>query len=1165
MPEYISLHNHTEFSLLDGNAKIDKLVAKACSCGMKAIGISDHGNMFGVPKFVLAARKLGIKPIIGSEFYICERSLSENTKSNRTYHQILFAKNDEGYRNLIRMSSIAYQQGFYYKPRIDKATLEDHSQGVIATTCCLASEINQLIISNRMEVAEKLFQWYLNIFGEDYYIEIQDHGLSDQHKCNSVLLEWAQKYHVKPIVTNDVHYVDEIDSEAHDLLLALQTNADYFTTDRFRFTYDDNRTLNRNFYLKSPEEMENLFPELHHAIENTVEIGDKCNFEMNLSSNLLLPIYKIPEEFANMDDYLAHLTWEGAQKKYKEITSEIEERINRELAIIKQVGYAGYFLIVQEFTAVARERGVYVGPGRGSAAGSVVAYCTGIIDVDPITYNLLFERFLNPERVSPPDIDIDFDDEGREEVINFVIEKYGRESVSQVITFGTMGAKTALRDVGRTLGVPLPEVNRIAKLIPEKPGITFKKAMDPSDNPDHAEELKEVFESKDMKIKKMMEYAQALEGTTRHTGVHACAVIISPGKISDFVPLQVNTGKTPIVTTQFDGPHAEMAGMLKMDFLGLKTLSIMKTAVKLIKENHGIDVDVDNIPLDDPATYKLYQEGETVATFQFESDGMRKYLRSLKPTNIEDLIAMNALYRPGPMDNIPLFVDRKNGKEPIKYDHPLLEPILGNTYGIMVYQEQIMEAAKVLGNYSLGGADLLRRAMGKKKADVMEKERSKFVAGAAENGISSKTAEEIFSTMEKFASYGFNKSHSAAYSVVAFRTAYLKANYSHEYMAAVLSHNLNSIEDITFFIEETRRMGIDILPPCVNESNYLFSVNKKKQIRFGLGAIKGLGESSAKALIEERSTNGVFNSIFDITTRIPPKMVNKKVMECLAYAGAFDCFGEENRAKYLAKLEDDTTILDKALIYGQKIQSEKNSPQSSLFGGETGSITLQEPTLPNAQPWSLLERLKHERNMIGFYLSAHPLDNFKREIEFFKINPINEIDNFKDQEVKIAGFVTSANERTSKTGTKFMTFSLEDSSGSIDLALFRDDYGKYVNYIKLDQALFITGRMEPSFRDPSVYELKIKNIRILEGMLSDAAKEVIIKIKLDEISESWIQKLEKSLEKCNRDKGKCALKFQVLDEDSNNMVTLYSRNTLLNPASELFEILEKSGINYALS
>ena len=667
----------------------------------------------------------------------------------------MWAKDKEGYKNLVKLCSYGFTDGYYYKPRIDKEILRQHCKGLIASTCCLAGEVNRMLIDKGEEEAEKTLKEYMDIFGkENYYVEVQRHNLGDMDICNEWLLRMAKKHDLRVIATNDVHYVNEEDSEAHDLLLALQTQSDYNDTNRFRFT-DDRGQLNPRFYFKTQDEMLELFQDIPHALDNTVELADRCSFELNLTGDMILPQYKVPEQYKDMDDYLAAMVWERAPKRYPEMTTEIRERIEHELKIMKKMGYAGYFLIVQSFTTVARERGVYVGPGRGSAAGSVVAYVLGIIDIDPLTYDLLFERFLNPERVSPPDIDIDFDDEGRQEVIDYVVEEYGRKSVSQVITYGTMGAKTALRDVGRTLGVPLQEVNRIAKMIPDKPGMSFKKALTGDMNPDHYDELGKLFDSRDPLINKMMRFAKTLEGTARHTGVHACAVIIAPGDITDFAPVSIAKDKT--LTTQYDGPMAEMAGLLKMDFLGLKTLSILKTAIRLAKENHGVEIDPENIPLTDPKTYELYQRGDTVATFQFESDGMRKYLRQLKPTNIEDLIAMNALYRPGPMDNIPSFVNRKHGREPIEYPHAMLEPILKNTYGIMVYQEQIMQVARTMGGYSMGGADLLRRAMGKKKHDIMAKEKVNFIAGANEREVDEKTGNAVWALMEKFASYGFNK------------------------------------------------------------------------------------------------------------------------------------------------------------------------------------------------------------------------------------------------------------------------------------------------------------------------------------------------------------------------------------------------------------------------
>ena len=876
------------------------------------------------------------------------------------------------------------------------------------------------------EAAEAKLKEYIELFGkENYYIEIQRHTLRDMDKCNEWLIRMSKKHGLRVIATNDVHYVNKEDSEAHDLLLALQTASDYNDPNRFRFTDDHNR-LNPRFYFKTQDEMIELFQDIPEALDNTIHLAERCAFDMNLNGEMFLPSYKVPAEYQDMDDYLRAMTWDRAKNRYSEITLEIEERVTHELKIIKKMGYAGYFLIVQSFTTEARKRGVYVGPGRGSAAGSVVAYILGIIDIDPLTYDLLFERFLNPERVSPPDIDIDFDDEGRQEVIDFVVEEYGRKSVSQVITYGTMGAKTALRDVGRTLGIPLSEVNRITKLIPDRPGIDFKKALDKSDNPDHADELSKLFDSKDPSVNKMMRFARTLEGTARHTGVHACAVIIAPGDVTDYAP--VSMGKDNTVITQYDGPMAELVGLLKMDFLGLRTLSILKTAIQLTKENHGVIVDPDNISLEDEKTYELYQRGDTVATFQFESDGMRKYLRQLKPTNIEDLIAMNALYRPGPMDNIPSFVNRKHGREPVEYPHPMLESILKNTYGIMVYQEQIMQVAQKMGNYSLGGADLLRRAMGKKKMDIMMKEKVNFVAGAKEQGVDESIADDVFGLMTKFASYGFNKSHAAAYSVLAFKTAYLKAHFPKEYMASVLTHNVNDIKKITFFMEECRRMGIEVLPPSVNESKSLFVVNKMGQIRFGLEAIKGVGRAVVEKLIIEREEGGRFTSIFDLTKRMPLRSINKKVLESLAYAGAFDEFEGVKRYQYFLPFSDrdDMNVLEKALSWGTKVQIEKNSTQISLFGaagsGENGFD--DEPSIPIGsmkdgyvqEMWSKLEMLNFEKAVIGFYLSGHPLDKFKWQMNSFPITSFTDLEKKKGKNVLLVGIVTSARERMTRSG-----------------------------------------------------------------------------------------------------------------------------------------------------
>ena len=1171
MPAFVHLHNHTEFSLLDGAAKIDDLTAKACDCGMSHVAITDHGNMFGVPKFVLAARKKQIKPIVGCEFYIC-RDATTRDKGDKRYHQIMWAKNKEGYHNLVRLCSYGYTDGYYYKPRIDKDILRQHCEGLIASTCCLASEVNRALIDQGEEAAEKLLLDYLDMFGkENYYVELQRHGLGDMDTCNEWLLRMAKKHELKTIVTNDVHYVNREDAEAHDLLLALQTQSDYDDPNRFRFTDDQNR-LNPKFYFKTPEEMLELFPDVPHALDQTVELAERCSFEMNLAGDMILPQYQVPKEYKNMDDLLRAMVYDRAPQRYSEISQDIQERIDHELKIIQKMGYAGYFLIVQSFTTEARRRGVYVGPGRGSAAGSVVAYILGIIDIDPLAYDLLFERFLNPERISPPDIDIDFDDTGRQEVIDYVVEAYGRKSVSQVITYGTMGAKTALRDVGRTLNVPLAEVNRIAKLIPDRPGINFKKALDPYVNPDAAKELKQLFDSTDPQIKKMMRFAQTLEGTARHTGVHACAVIIAPGDITDFVP--VSKAKDDAIVTQYDGPMAEMCGLLKMDFLGLRTLSIIKTAIELVKKNHGIEIDPDRISLEDEKTYELYQRGDTVATFQFESDGMRKYLRQLKPTNIEDLIAMNALYRPGPMDNIPSFVRRKHGQEKISYPHPMLEPILKNTYGIMVYQEQIMQVAQQMGSYSLGGADLLRRAMGKKKMDIMKKERANFIKGAGEKEVDEKTADGVFSLMEKFAQYGFNKSHAAAYSVLAFKTAYMKAHYPAEYMAAVLTHSGSDIKKVTFFIEECQHMGIKVLPPTLNESQELFSVNPAGEIRFGLSAIKGVGSAIVHAIIEERDEDGPYGSIFDLCCRVPSHKLNRKVVESLVYAGALDEFGIERYRYFLPVTgsKDEQSVLDRALSYGRKVQAEKNSTQMSLFGAsETGAGGgLKEPAIPLGttgrdgvvvEAWTRLQELNFEKEVIGFYLSGHPLERYKWQIEALT-TPIARLEHFKDKGVCIVGIVTKAQDRISRKGKRFMSFNIEDFSSGIELVLFGDQYIKYKPHVFQDQMLWIKARYQPRWNDPEAYELRINELKLLDQELFESQiKQLMLELDNSELSAELVEALQGLAQ---RYPGKHRLKFRIHDP-AFGQVELISGNGGVHTSGDLLREIKSLGLGVKLS
>ena len=804
MPDFVHLHVHTQYSLLDGAASIKSLMQKAKADNMKAIALTDHGNMFGAFNFVAEANKNGIKPIVGCEFYVVEDRHKKNFQKeagDKRYHQLLLAKNQEGYQNLSKLCSLGYIEGMYSKwPRIDKELILQYHKGLIATSCCIGAEIPQAVMYKSEEEAEKLLRWWLDLFGEDFYIELQRHNLQNlngtgksQEDVNKVLLKWAMKYNIKVIATNDSHYVDQEDAPAHDILLCVNTGELQSTPvgdgKGFRFGFPNNE-----FYFKKQSEMNALFKDLPNVIDNTGEIVDKIE-ELKLSRDILLPNFPLPSNFTDSDDYLKHLAFEGAHKRYSEMTPDVEERLNFELHVIKTMGFAGYFLIVQDFIVAGKNLGVAVGPGRGSAAGSAVAYCIGITNIDPIKYSLLFERFLNPERVSMPDIDIDFDDEGRQKVIDYVVDKYGKNQVAQIVTFGTMAARSSIKDVARTLDLPLSDANYLAKLVPEAPGTTLEKAY--ADVP----ELREIKKGTDLRAK-VLQLAQKLEGSVRNTGIHASAVIIAPDDLTKYIPISTSKD-SELFVTQFDGKIVESAGMLKMDFLGLKTLSIIRDALFLIEKNHGNAIDIDTIPLDDENTYKLYQRGDTVGTFQFESDGMRKYLRDLKPTDIEDLIAMNALYRPGPMDFIPLFINRKHGKEKVEYPHPLLEAILKNTYGIMVYQEQIMQTAQIIAGYSLGGADLLRRAMGKKDKEKMAKERVKFVKGAMEiHSIEETKANDIFNVMEKFAEYGFNRSHSAAYSVVAYQTAYLKANYPAEYMASVLTHNMSNIEKISFFMDE---------------------------------------------------------------------------------------------------------------------------------------------------------------------------------------------------------------------------------------------------------------------------------------------------------------------------------------------------------------------------
>jgi len=1136
MPDFTHLHVHTQYSILDGAANVAKLISKAKAYGMDSLAITDHGNMYGVLDFFIKAKKQKIKPIIGCEIYVAHESrFQKKGKQDRSgYHLILLAKNKEGYRNLSKLSSLGFIEGFYYTPRIDIELLKKYSQGLIATSACLGGEIPSAIINKGIEKAEEVLQEYLEIFGDNFYLELMRSGHPEQETVNNVLLELSKKYNVKVIATNDVHFINKEDFEAHHILICLNTGK--FIDDESGMHYTGSE------YLKSPEEMAELFSDIPEAITNTREIVDKIeNFDIR-EKNVILPVFPLPEGFDSENEYLKHLTYEGAKNLYPELTEEIIKRLDYELSVIKDMGFAGYFLIVQDFIAAARKLKVIVGPGRGSAAGSAVAFCTQITNIDPIKYDLLFERFLNPERVSMSDIDIDFDDEGREKVLQYVIDKYGEGRVAQIVTFGTMAARLAIRDVARVLRLPLPEADKLAKLVPERPGILLKDAF---------KEVKELSDAKTKGselVKKTLNFAETLEGSARHTGTHACGVIIGSDNLINYIPL--STAKdSKLNVTQYDGKLVESVGMLKMDFLGLKTLSIIKDAIENIRLKNGVEIDINNIPLDDEKTFNLYQEGNTIGTFQFESEGMRSYLKNLKPTSLEDLIAMNALYRPGPMNYIPLFIDRKQGKEKVEYPHPMLENILKPTYGIMVYQEQIMQTAQIMGGFTLGEADLLRRAMGKKKMDIMEKQKVVFIKGAEKKSVDNENATKVFQVMQKFAEYGFNRSHSAAYSVIAYQTAYLKAHYPAEYMASVLTHNLNDIKKITFFIDESKRQGISVLGPDINESAVNFIVNKSGEIRFGMAAIKGVGEAAVNSLIEERNKNGFFTDIFDFTKRVNLRTVNKKSLESLAMAGAFDGFNNSHRAQYFHReSSEDTIFLEKILKHASNYQSQKNSMQISLFGDEN-EVFSSDIELPKCEHWSKLQQLKFEKKVTGFYMSGHPLDNFQLEIKSFcniSIGAINKnFNQLKNKSIIFAGMVTSVAHKTTKNGNPFGTFIIEDFSDSINIALFGDSYIKNKNYIENEgYALLIKGRIQTKRYDEKSLELRILDINLLPDAIEKFTREVTLKFDLMDITDEIISELSESI-KANP--GKCIVKFRITDNTEKKSLELKPRLSMINP------------------
>jgi len=1141
---FCHLHVHSQYSVLQATPDVGRLIQKARDQNMPAVAITDLGNMYGAFEFVSEALKHNIKPIVGCELYLSEeRTKTKFTKDNpdKRFSQILLAKNKNGYHHLSKLSSLGFTEGLYgLYPRIDRTLVEQFREGLIATTGGLTSEVPHLILHVGERQAEEAFVRWHKIFGEDFYIELNRHNTREEDRVNETLLKFAKKYSVKYFAANECYYLEKEEANAHDVLLCIK-EGEFQSTPIGSGRGTRYGLPNQEFYFKSQDEMKQLFRDMPEAIDTLTEIIGKVE-KYELKRNVLLPKFEIPTAFSSEDDYLKHLTYEGAKRKYPELTSEVKERIEFELETIKKTGYPGYFLIVQDFTSKAREMGVSVGPGRGSAAGSVVAYCTGITNVDPIAYDLLFERFLNPDRVSLPDIDIDFDDEGRDKVLKYVIEKYGHNQVAQIITYGTMAAKSSIRDCARVMELPLSESNSLAKLVPERPGTTLAKAFE------EVKELSDFKKGSDLKAQ-VLRQAVILEGSLRNTGTHACGVIITPDDLTKFVPVSKQKDGDMLVT-QFDNSVVESAGLLKMDFLGLTTLTIITTALKNIKKRHGIEIDIDKIPLDDLKTYQLYQRGEAIGTFQFESDGMLNYLKGLKPDKFEDLIAMNALYRPGPMEYIPNFIARKHGREPIRYDLPEMEEYLKDTYGITVYQEQVMLLSQKLANFSKGDADVLRKAMGKKQIEVLDKMKPKFIEGCKKNNHDERIAEKIWKDWEAFAQYAFNKSHSTCYSLVAYQTAYLKANYTAEYMAAVLTHSQNNLDSVTYFIEECRRQGIEVLGPHVNESGVFFEVNKKGAIRFGLGAIKGTGDAAVESIINERDARGPFTDIFDFAKRLSQRSVNKKTFECLALSGAFDCFTQYHRRQYIAGKEGDVSLTEKVIRYSTKLQQETDSAQGSLFGGSTGT-QMPQPKIDPIEPFSEIEKLHFEKEVVGVYISGHPLDNFKFELESFtnaSATELNDLDSKEGKECKVGGIVSSVEHRMTKTGKPFGKLSIEDYSGKYEFTMWSEDYLKYKSFLMPGLFLFIEGRvLRKTWGDMSL-EFKIKGIELLNELGIKRTKGLQIRMNSVNISADLISQIEKL---CNEYSGGCPLYLKIQDEQEKINLELLSRKFRVKPVNEM--------------
>ncbi len=1201
---FVHLHNHSQFSVLQSTIRIKDLVAAAAQYHMPAVALTDHANMMGAFHFVkeVMAHNSAVKskrekagengemvedreiiPIIGCEFFVCDDHLNKNQK-DYGYQIVFLAKNKNGYHNLAKMASLAYTDGFYYVPRIDRSIVEKYKEDLIVLSGNLYGEIASKILNVGEKQAEEALLWWKEVFGADFYIEIMRHDQEDENRANPVLLSMAEKHEVKVVATNNTYYRNKEDAEAHDILLCVKDGEKQATPiGRGRgYRYG---LPNQEYYFKSGEAMKALFQDVPEAILNIQEIVDKIE-PYELAREVLLPKFEIPTEFIVEEDradggkrgenaYLRHITYLGAEKRYETLTPEIKERIDFELQTIANSGYPGYFLIVEDFIREARNMGVSVGPGRGSAAGSVVAYCLRITNIDPLKYNLLFERFLNPDRVSMPDIDIDFDDEGRGKVMDYVINKYGANQVAQIITYGTMAAKSSIRDTARVLDLPLADADRIAKLIPtmSKLGKIFEVPEDElrkkfrSDDLDKVNQLLNISEGDDLEAR-TINMARVLEGSLRNTGIHACGVIITPDDITNFVP--VATAKdSDLYVTQFDNSVVESAGLLKMDFLGLKTLTLIKDTVKIVKAKHGIELVPDDFPLDDEKTYELFQRGDTVGIFQYESPGMQKHLKDLKPSVFDDLIAMNALYRPGPMEYIPSFIARKHGREEITYDLPEMEEYLKDTYGITVYQEQVMLLSQKLAGFSKGDADILRKAMGKKIFALLQKLKPQFLDGGEKNGHPREVLEKIWKDWEAFASYAFNKSHSTCYAYIAYQTAYLKAHYPAEYMAAVLSNNMNDIKQVTFFMEECKRMGLEVLGPDVNESYYKFAVNKENAIRFGMGAIKGVGRSAVETIVEERKSNGPFRSVFDLAKRIDLRAANKKAFENLALAGGFDSFGTTHRAQYFHMEGEGVTFLEKVIRYGAKFQENENSAQVSLFG-DASEVQIPEPVVPPCEEWGTMEKLRREKEVVGIYISGHPLDDFKTEINAFcnaNVSFFHDLEPHINRELCFAGVITDVQHRVSRNGKGWALFTLEDYTDTFEFRIFGEEYLKFRHFLMINSFAYIKvfvrdGWVNQDTGKKSDPRLQFNQFMLLQEVMEQFAKKLTIKLDIDRLQEAHIHHLKDTL---RSHKGKHPLQFIVYEMEEEIKVTLSSRKQKVQITSELLSTLENSEIHYKLN